>query len=158
MVNIKNVPKEQYKRIAKELYEDMRLADKLEARHLDCDNWEYVYSSMCSSDILYQVRDTMGNLLGVTGTAPINGDSGCCVWFLGTKKLALHKRDFATTGKALVKEYLFRKGELKNFISIENQEALTFIKHVGAILLEPIKMGDGVFIPFVNKEVSICVV
>lgn len=152
MVNIREVSKEQYKRIAKELYENIRLADKLEARHLGCDNWEYVYNSMCSSDILYQVTDSSGTLLGITGTAPISGNTGYCVWFLGTKKLKRHKRDFATTGKALVKEYLFRKGELKNFISIENKEALTFIKHVGAILLEPVKMGDGVFIPFVIKR------
>lgn len=152
MVNVSGVPKERYKEIAKDVYENLRLADKLEARHLGCDRWEYVYDSMRSSDILYQVIDDSGNILGVTGTAPISGDSGFCVWFLGTKKLACHKRDFATTGKALVKEYLFRKGELKNFISVENHEALTFIKHNGATLLDPVKLGDGLFVPFVIKR------
>lgn len=152
MVNVSGVPKERYKEIAKDVYENLRLADKLEARHLGCDRWEYVYDSMRSSDILYQVTDDAGNILGVTGTAPISGDSGFCVWFLGTKKLACHKRDFATTGKALVKEYLFRKGELKNFISVENHEALTFIKHNGATLLDLVKLGDGLFVPFVIKR------
>ena len=152
MVNVSTIPEEQYKVIAHEVYDNMRLADKLEAAHLHSDKWEYVYESMRSSDILYHVTDKEGNTLGVTGTAPISGDSGFCVWFLGTKRLARHKRDFATTGKALVKEFLFRKGELKNFISIENHEALTFIKHVGAILLDPVKMGDGTFIPFVIKR------
>lgn len=152
MVNINTIPKEQYKVIAHDVYDNLRLADKLEAAHLNCDCWEYVYDSMRSSDILYHITDEQGNTLAVTGTAPINGESGFCVWFLGTKKTAHHKRDFATTGKALLQEYLLRKGELKNFISVENHEALTFIKHCGARFLEPVKMGDGLFVPFIIKR------
>ena len=152
MVNVTGVPKEQYEEIAKEVYENMRLADKVEARHLGRDCWEYVYDSMCSSDILYQVTDEEGNVLGVTGTAPISCDTGSCVWFLGTKSLAHHKRDFVTTGKTLLQEYLFRKGELKNFIGWENVQAQTFIIHAGAKILPPVKMGDGLFVPFVIKR------
>lgn len=87
MVNVTGVPKEQYEEIAKEVYENMRLADKVEARHLGRDCWEYVYDSMCSSDILYQVTDEEGNVLGVTGTAPISGDTGSCVWFFWGRRV-----------------------------------------------------------------------
>lgn len=79
MVKISTIPKEKYKAIAHEVYDNLRLADKLEAAHLNSDCWEYVYDSMRSSDILYLVSDEEGNALGVTGTAPIAGDSGFCV-------------------------------------------------------------------------------
>lgn len=48
-------------------------------------------------------------------------------------------------------EYISRCHELKNFIGVENEEALTFIKHMGAELLEPVKLGDGMFVPFVIR-------
>ena len=106
---------------------------------------------MLFSDILYQARDKAGNLLCVTGVAAIECDTGYCVWCLGTKALSRHKRDFVRYGRLIMKEYLTRCGELKNFIGVENEEALTWVKHFGAELKKTIKLGDGMFVPFVIR-------
>lgn len=151
MVDIRPVRKEDYEAIAKELYDNLRLADKLEMVQLHKDNWEYPYYSMLYSDVLYQARDKDGNLLCVTGAAAIECDTGYCVWCLGTKELSRHKRDFVRYGRFIMKEYLTRCGELKNFIGVENEEALTWVKHFGAELKKPIKLGDGMFVPFVIR-------
>lgn len=148
MVDIRPVRREDYESIAKELYENIRFADQLEMVQLHRDSWQYVLDSMLSSDILYQARDEAGRLLCLTGTAPIDGDLYSCVWCLGTKELSRHKRDFVAYGKILMKEFLACRHALKNYIGIENKEALTWIKHMGAEFMDPIKLGDGVFIPF----------
>lgn len=148
MVDIRPVRREDYESIAKELYENIRFADQLEMVQLHRNSWRYVYDSMLSSDILYQARDKSGKLLCLAGTAPIDGDLYSCVWCLGTKELSLHKREFVAYGKVLMKEFLMRKHALKNYIWSENKEALTWIKHMGAEFMNPIKLGDGVFIPF----------
>lgn len=151
MVDIRPVRSEDMKAIAEELYNNLRLADKVEMVQLHKDNLEYVYDSMLFSDKLYQARDKAGNLLCVTGVAGIECDTGYCVWCLGTKELSRHKRDFVRYGRKLMNEYISRCHELKNFIGVENEEALTFIKHMGAELLEPVKLGDGMFVPFVIR-------
>lgn len=148
MVDIRPVRREDYESIAKELYENIRFADQLEMVQLHRNSWRYVYDSMLSSDILYQARDKSGKLLCLAGTAPIDGDLYSCVWCLGTKELGRHKREFVAYGKILMKEFLACKRALKNYIGIGNKEALTWIKHMGAEFMNPIKLGDGVFIPF----------
>lgn len=80
VVDIRPVRKEDYEAIAKELYDNLRLADKLEMVQLHKDNWEYPYYSMLYSDVLYQARDKTGKLLCATGIAAIECDSGYCVW------------------------------------------------------------------------------
>lgn len=70
---------------------------------------------------------------------------------LGAKELSRHKREMVRYGRKIMDEYLSRGHELKNFIGVENEEALTFIKHMGAELLEPVKLGDGMFVPFVIR-------
>lgn len=151
MVDIRPVRSEDMKTIAEELYNNLRLADKVEMVQLHKDNLEYVYNSMLFSDILYQARDKAGNLLCVTGVAAIECDTGYCVWCLGTKALSRHKRDFVRYGRLIMKEYLTRCGELKNFIGVENEEALTWVKHFGAEFKKTIKLGDGMFVPFVIR-------
>lgn len=151
VVDIRPVRKEDYEAVAKELYDNLRLADKLEMVQLHKDTWEYPYYSMLYSDVLYQARDKDGNLLCVTGAAAIECDTGYCVWCLGTKELSRHKREMVRYGRKLMDEYLSRCHELKNFIGVENEEALTFIKHMGAELQEPVKLGDGMFVPFVIR-------
>ena len=151
MVDIRPVRSEDMKTIAEELYNNLRLADKVEMVQLHKDNLEYVYNSMLFSDILYQARDKAGNLLCVTGVAAIECDTGYCVWGLGTKALSRHKRDFVRYGRLIMKEYLTRCGELKNFIGVENEEALTWVKHFGAEFKKTIKLGDGMFVPFVIR-------
>lgn len=152
MVDIRPIPKDEYQKIAQELWDNLRLADKLEAVQLHKDTWAYAYDSMLDSDALYQARTRDGKLLCVFGTAEILEDTGHCVWCLGTKELTHYKRDMVFLGKIMIHEFLFRFGELKNFIGIENTRALTFITHMGAQLLEPVKMGDGLFVPFVIRR------
>lgn len=150
MAKITVIDKPDFKKVAEELYENIRLADKLEMIDLCEDCSGYVLDSMEMSDLLYQARTEDGKLLCVMGTAPSPKlpEGYHVVWCLGTKELSKHKREFVVLGRAILKEFLFRKGTLFNIISVKNTEAITWIKHQGAHFYGEVKVRNGVFKPF----------
>lgn len=150
MAKITTIDPKDYEAIAQELYDNIRLADQLEMRELGEDCPGYIIDSMEVSDILYQARTNDGKLLCVMGTSPSPKlpEGYHVVWCLGTKELSRHKREFVVQGHAVLKEFLFRKGTLFNIISVNNTEAITWIKHQGAHFYGEVKVRKGIFKPF----------
>lgn len=143
-------------RIAEELYRTIRTADKEEMFLLDKDSSSYIYRSMESSDICYEVRNQSNKLLCVLGVTSMTAkalDNAHCVWMLGSKWLTDYRREIIVIGRSIIKRLLSRYGSLCNMISKENKPALTWIKHMGAEFKAEHRVGhkDGIFIPFVIK-------
>jgi hypothetical protein len=86
-------------------------------------------------------------MLGVVPTSMIAGKG--IVWMLGSDEIPKHRRDLALIGPRLM-EWLARDmPHLENLVSIENEAAISFMKHLGFEVSGITERHGGLeFVPF----------
>lgn len=156
-IRIRALRPSEYRETAQRLYYNMRKQDHDEAALLGADNLPYVLVSITLSREVYGAwkGDVLLAVLGVTEQFHfLDGTVARCVWCLGTEDLDRNHRAFVKYGPPILNYLASKYGRLGNFISAGNKKALLWIRRMGAMLLDPVEMGEGVFIPFVIEERS----
>lgn len=115
----------------------------------------YVFASIWHSKKVYGVWN--GHvLLAVTGVSEEfnypDGDKATCVWCLGTEDLDHHRRDFVRYAPSILSYFTAKYGRLGNFINKENKAALLWIRRMGATFKDPVRIVNGIFLPFVIER------
>ena len=79
---------------------------------------------------------------------------GVPIWFLASKDIAQYHKQLVRHGMAIIKRYLEIYGKVYNYISIDNLQAIRYIRKAGATIYPPQRWGVGgaLFVPFVIER------
>lgn len=109
-----------------EMAVDMREEDKKECEIIGIPPEAAVATSIEDSKEVYEAR-YKGTLLCVFGVA------GNAVWCLGTQSVKNHRKALVCIGYSFIQEVVRKYGELGNFISKENIQAIRYIENVPGV-------------------------
>lgn len=154
-IRIRALRPSEYIETAKRLFYNLREADAREADLLGMKCLAYVFASILHSKEVYGVWK--GHvLLAVTGVSEEfnypDCDKATCVWCLGTEDLDHHRRDFVRYAPSILSYFTAKYGRLGNFINKENKAALLWIRRMGATFKDPVRIVNGIFLPFVIER------
>lgn len=140
---------------AEALFNNMRDADRTEMLLMGYDSIEYVTDSINTSAECFAAYTDDGVLLGIGGIADApDFGLGKPIWFIATKDINRNRKQLAHYGMAIIKRYLEIYGKVYNYISIDNLQAIRYIKKAGATIYPPQRWGVGgaLFVPFVIER------
>lgn len=116
------------------VYEHLRPVDRTESallhgRELTMD--EMLLNAGRRTVILVALAD--GQPIALFGAGGyVLGYDGCVVWFLGTKAMARHGKDFLRLARRLLPFWIRRWGRLYNVVWAENETAVNTLRALGA--------------------------
>lgn len=143
------------RKAAEKLFSNMRAADKTEMLLMGYNDVSYISESIDLSKECFACYTEAGKILGIGGItdAPDFG-LGVPVWFVATEDVAAYHRQLVRYGMAIIKRYLEVYGKLYNYISIDNLQALRYIRKAGATIYPPQRWGinGALFVPFVIER------
>lgn len=136
---------------AEALFNNMRDADREEMLLMGYDNIEYVTASINTSKECFACYTEDGRIIGIGGIADApDFGLGVPIWFLASKDIAQYHKQLVRHGMAIIKRYLEIYGKVYNYISIDNLQAIRYIRKAGATIYPPQRWGVGgaLFVPF----------
>lgn len=140
---------------AEALFNNMRDADRTEMLLMGYNSIEYVTDSINTSKECFACYTEDGRILGIGGIADTSDFGlGVPIWFLASKDIAHYHKQLVRHGMAIIKRYLEIYGKVYNYISIDNLQAIRYIKKAGAVIYLPQKWGINgeLFVPFVIER------
>ena len=136
---------------AEALFNNMRDADREEMLLMGYNSVAYVTDSINTSAECFAAYTESGVLLGIGGIADApDFGLGVPIWFLASKDIAQYHKQLVRHGMAIIKRYLEIYGKVYNYISIDNLQAIRYIRKAGATIYPPQRWGVGgaLFVPF----------
>lgn len=140
--------KEKHDKHLKTIAKDMRDIDVFELLATGSDDVEAaVRESVDNSWSAFFLLDRKGYPLCVFGIIPNTiGEEvydGNIIWCLGTKRLIKHKTAFVHWASEIISWWKREFGVLFNFISVDNDKSIKWLRTLGAEFSEPFPVGDG---------------
>lgn len=140
---------------AEALFNNMRDADREEMLLMGYNDVSYITDSINTSAECFAAYTDEGVLLGIGGVADApDFGLGKPIWFLASKDIAQYHKQLVRHGMAIIKRYLEIYGKLYNYISIDNLQAIRYIRKASATIYPPQRWGVGgaLFVPFVIER------
>lgn len=130
---------------------NLREADKLEAHAMGYDSLrEAIETSLECAYISFVAKGENGETLCIFGLSSLtHSEYGRAVWFLGTKEMDNYSREFVYYSKIIINEMLKEHDRLYNYISVENDKSIRWLKRLGASFSEPFILNGEKFLLFI---------
>lgn len=141
--------------VALKIYANMRTHDRAEMLLMGYDDLFYIKDSIDQSGECFAAYGSNNELLCVFGVVNRkNLGFGVPVWLVATEDVNKYHKELVKHGRTIIKSFVKRYKKLYNYISIENEPALRYIRAMGAELYPPQRWGINgeLFVPFVIKE------
>lgn len=140
---------------ALKLFNNMRKADYDEMLLMGYNDVSYITDSINTSAECFAAYTDEGVLLGIGGIADApDFGLGKPIWFIATKDINHNRKQLVHYGMAVIKACLKTYGKVYNYISIDNLQAIRYIRKAGAKIYPPQRWGVGgaLFVPFVIER------
>lgn len=141
--------------IALKVFNNMREADYFEMRYMGYNDMFYITQSINNSAECFAIYEG-DTLLGVGGVIKAKDLGwGVPVWFVGTQAAEEYSPKKAIIiGKKIIQALLQKYPKLYNYISVDNEKAIHYIRLMGATLYPPQRWGirGELFVPFVLER------
>lgn len=134
---------------------DIRPADYDELISLTGDNIKQeIIESVNYSLHAYKVESCDNKPLALYGITKVEKVDGFMIWCIGTNELKKYEKSFTKLSRNILKIWLKKYKRLYNFVSIENEKSINWLKWLGAKFQKPFAAGvkNKEFIYFILEE------
>lgn len=141
-VDLISYRKEKHGYAVKEIAEHMRKIDRFELRAVGYDSAEQgILQSIAESHIvmMFMVGDKPICIFGISKKVY---EHGRVIWCLGTDDIDRHKKDFVLCSRYVIEWWTAQYGRLFNYVSVDNDKAVRWLKRMGAVFGEPTPINE----------------
>lgn len=155
------------KKLTLELYEgqnidyladNLRSIDRLEAKAMGYDSlYEAIKTSLDCATLAFIAKGENNEVLCAFGVSAVaHAEYGNAVWLVATDNLDHYQKEFVYYSKIIIKEFL-KEWRLYNYISVNNDKSIRWLKRLGASFSEPFTINGEQFLLFILGGDEICV-
>lgn len=133
--------------------ENMRAIDRFEVKAFGCkDVLQALEDSISNSEVSVLVKGEKP--LCVLGLSLVDSENRRAVWLLGVDDMKSYKKEFLCYGYLVLTYWFSEFGAMYNYISVDNDKSIRWLKWLGASFSEPFLLGGQLFREFILDERS----
>lgn len=136
----------------KEFVSDLRDADKKEMATFVDNPLLEITESINASIEAYKAQTLDNKPLALFGVTAVSETKGFLIWCVGTNELSKYRKSFVKISKNVLKKWLTEYKLLFNFVSLENKNAVNWLKWLGAKFEKPFKIKNKEYIFFTLRK------
>lgn len=137
----------------KEFVSDLREADKKEMATFVDNPLLEITESVNASFEAYKVETVGSKPLALFGVTAVPEQKGYLIWCVGTDELRKYRKSFVKISKNVLKKWLTEYKLLFNFVSLENKNAVDWLKWLGAKFEKPFKIKNKDYMYFTLRKI-----
>lgn len=100
-----------------------------------------LFASLDFADLAFVAKTPEGAVLCAFGLSAARDAFGAPIWCLGATALQGYEREFMVYSKRILERWQREFGRLYNYVSVDNDKALRWLRWLGAAFSEPFAYG-----------------